>query len=65
MSDEWNSPLANGRDVNYSIEPSAEQIWRVTAKARDRVILHQANVKGPISRKDVEAYFYDEMVREH
>jgi hypothetical protein len=64
MKDEWNSRLANGRDVDYSIEPSAAQIWRVTAQARDRVILHQANIKGPISRRDVEAYFRDDLVKE-
>jgi hypothetical protein len=65
VKDEWNNQLGNGRDIHYSRESSSEStIWRITAQARDSDILHQANIKGPINRWDVEAYFRDDLMKE-
>jgi hypothetical protein len=64
MKDEWNNQLRNGRSVNYSIEPSSELIWRITAQVRGSAILYQANVQGPIRRRDVEEYFRDDLMKE-
>ena len=64
MKDEWDSQLGKGRDVHYSIEPSAGPIWRITAQARESVILHQASLQGPIGRQEAEAYFRVDLMKE-
>lgn len=69
MKDEWDSQLGNGRYVHYSREPDSsdpgpESLWGITAQARDSVILHQTNFKGPINRQQVEAHFRDDLMKE-
>ena len=63
MKKEWNSQLGNGRDVHYSIERS-EPLWGITAQLRDSVVLHQAQVKGPKTKQEVEAFFRDDLMKE-
>jgi len=59
----WNSQLGNGRDVDYSMERS-EPWWGITAQVRGSVVRHQAQVKGPLSKQDVEAFFRDDLIKE-
>ena len=64
MKDEWDCRLGNGRDVHYSIDRSSEPLWAITAQALGSVVLHQATVKKPIGRREVEAYFRDDLMKE-
>ncbi len=61
---EWDGQLPNGPHINYSIEPSADPLWRITAQAHGSMILYQATVKGPITKQEVEAHFRDDLMKE-
>jgi hypothetical protein len=63
MKTEWNSQLGDSRHVDYSMERS-EPLWGITAQVRGSVLIHQAQVKGPISKQQVEAFFRDDLMKE-
>ena len=50
--------------TNYCMERCEEQLWRITAQSEGTVILQQANVKVPIGRQEVEAYFHGDLMKE-
>jgi hypothetical protein len=63
MKQMWSSPLGNGRDADYSIERS-EQLWGITAQVHGNFVLHQAQVKGPKNKQEVEEFFRDDLMKE-
>lgn len=63
MKQTWTNQLTNGHTAHYSEELLLEPEWRITAQAEGSAVIHQANVKGPISRKAVEAYFREDLMK--